>query len=114
MDSSAAAAATQAKSAQVIYLDLQLHQALVSSLELEALQTKATVQVPGVGSQSFMNLMMQMATNLFIQQCRFNPQHNAESEQQLYNMLPHWLGADDGNLILGSRQESQSCCQVTS
>jgi len=103
VDSSAAAAAKQARSAQVIYLDLQLHQALVSSLELEAgaLQTKATVQVPGVGSQSFMNLMMQMATNLFIQQCRFNPQHNAESEQQLYNTLPHWLSAsDDGNLIL--------------
>ena len=75
----------------------------MSSLELEAgvLQTEATVQIPGVGSQSFMNLMMQIATNLFIQQCRFNPQHNAESEQQLYNTLPHWLGAsDDGNLIL--------------
>ena len=103
VDSSAAAAATQAKSAQVIYLDLQLHQAVVSRLELEAgvLQTEATVQVPGVGSQSFMNLMMQIATNLFIQQCRFNPQHNAESEQQLYNTFPHWLGAsDDGNLIL--------------
>ena len=103
VDSSVAAAAKQARFAQVIYLDLQLHQALVSSLELEAgaLQTKATVQVPGVGSQSFMNLMMQMATNLFIQQCRFNPQHNAESEQQLYNTLPHWLSAsDDGNLIL--------------
>ena len=103
VDSSAAAAATQAKSAQVIHLDLQLHQALVSSLELEAgaLQTKATVQLPGFGSQSFMNLMMQMATNLFIQQCRFNPQHNAESEQQLYNTLPHWLSAsEDGNLIL--------------
>ena len=99
----AAAAATQAKSAQVIYLDLQLHQALVSRLELEGgvLQTEATVQVPGVGSQSFMNMMMQIATNLFIQQCRFNPQHNAESEQQLYNTLPNWLGAsDDGNLIL--------------
>ena len=81
VDSSAAAAATQAKSAQVIYLDLQLHQAVVSSLELEGgvLQTEATVQVPGVGSQSFMNMMMQIATNLFIQQCRFNPQHNAES-----------------------------------
>ena len=103
VDSSAAAAATRAKYAQVIYLDLQLHQALVSSLKLEAgvLQTETTVQVPGVGSQSFMNLMMQIATNLFIQQCRFNPQHNAESEQQLYNTLPHWLGAsDDGNLIL--------------
>ena len=103
VDSSVAAAAKQARSAQVIYLDLQLHQALVSSLKLEAgaLQTMATVQVPGVGSQSFMDLLMQMAASLFIQQCRFNPQHNAESEQQLYNALPNWLNAsDDGNLIL--------------
>ena len=103
VDSAVAAVAEQAKSAQVIYLDLQLSQALVSRLDLDAgaLQTKATVQVPGVGSQSFMNLMMQMATNMFIQQCRFNPQHNAQSEQDLYNALPNWLGASkDGNLIL--------------
>lgn len=103
VDSSVAAVVEQAKSAQMLYLDLQLNQALVSRLDLDAgaLQTKATVQVPGVGSQSFMNLMMQMATNMFVQQCRFNPQHNAQSEQQLYNALPNWLGAsEDGNLIL--------------
>ena len=51
----------------------------------------------GVGNQNFMDLMMQLATGLFIQQCRFNPQHNAESEQQLYNELPNWLKQDDGN-----------------
>tara|TARA_R110002073_G_scaffold74173_7_gene181584 strand:- start:3664 stop:4404 length:741 start_codon:yes stop_codon:yes gene_type:complete len=39
--------------------------------------------------------MMQQATDLFIQQCRFNPQHDAKSEQQLYNALPHWLKQDD-------------------
>jgi hypothetical protein len=50
-----------------------------------------------------MDLMMHLATGLFIQQCRFNPQHDAESEQQLYNALPYWLhqkSSDQNSLIL--------------
>jgi hypothetical protein len=46
---------------------------------------------------------MQLATGLFIEQCRFNPQHDAESEQKLYNALPHWLkqdGKDQNSLLL--------------
>jgi len=43
-----------------------------------------------------------LATGLFIEQCRFNPQHDAESEQQLYNALPAWLKQDskDQNSLL--------------
>jgi len=50
-----------------------------------------------------MNMLMNLVTEQFIQQCRFNPQHNAESEQQLYNQLPVWLAqseADNASLIL--------------
>lgn len=83
----------------VIYADIQLHQVVLTKLITvnDQLKTDAVIQVPGVGSQNFMSLMMQLATGLFIQQCRFNPQHDAESEQQLYNALPHWLSQDDFN-----------------
>lgn len=103
VDSAVAASVAAAKSRNIIYADLQLHQVVLSKLSIadNQLQTGSTVQIPGVGSQNFMDLMMQMATGMFIQQCRFNPQHNANSEQQLYNELPGWLAqAREGNLIL--------------
>lgn len=93
VDSALASVISQARSESLIFADLQLHQVVLSRFNLRdgVLQRETVVQVPGVGSQSFMDLMMQLTTSLFIQQCRFNPQHNAESEQLLYNELPQWL-----------------------
>jgi len=97
VDSALAAAATDSHSGTIIYAEMQLHQVVLTKISAteSSLTREAVIQVPGVGSQNFMDLMMQLATDLFIQQCRFNPQHDAESEQQLYNALPHWLHQDD-------------------
>ena len=76
---------------------MQLHQVVLTKIIVGkgGLQRESVIQVPGVGSQKFMDLMMDLVTSLFIEQCRFNPQHDAESEQQLYNALPSWLENDD-------------------
>ena len=81
------------RKSQVLHADLQLHQVVLTLLirEENVLKVEKVVQVPGVGKQNFMNLMMQVATDLFIGQCRFNPQHDANSEQDLYNLLRAWL-----------------------
>jgi hypothetical protein len=99
VDSALVAAIAKARTSSVIYADIQLHQVLLTKLVIagDQLKSESVIQVPGVGNQNFMDLMMQLATGLFIQQCRFNPQHDAESEQQLYNELPNWLKQDDGN-----------------
>jgi len=82
-----------AKNSSLVYADIQLHQALLTKFSITdgQLQRESVIQIPEVGMQNFMDLTMQLVTGLFIQQCRFNPQHNAESEQQLYNELPVWL-----------------------
>ena len=104
VDSALAAAVAAARASNILYADLQLHQLVVTRLRISGneLHCGATVQIPGVGSQDFIALMMQLATGMFIQQCRFNPQHDARSEQQLYNELPGWLqqARQDGNLVL--------------
>lgn len=99
VDSALAAAISADHGESVICADIQLHQVVLTKLVTsnDQLKTDSVIQIPGVGSQNFMSLMMQLATGLFIQQCRFNPQHDAESEQQLYNALPHWLRQDDSN-----------------
>jgi len=105
VDSGLAAAVAAAQAEHVIFVDMQLHQVVLTRLTIQDdhVKTESVVQVPGVGSQNFMDLMMQLTTGLFIQQSRFNPQHNAESEQQLYNALPTWLQQEEneqGSLVL--------------
>jgi len=60
------------------------------------------VTLPSSGSQNVIDSLMQLSTELFIDQCRFNPQHDAATEQLLYNALPAWLAADvsSGSLLL--------------
>lgn len=97
IDSALAAAVALAEAESIIYVDMHLHQVVLTHMQVkdEHITTSALVPVPGVGSQNFMDLMMQLSTELFIQQSRFNPQHNAESEQQLYNALPAWLRQEE-------------------
>ncbi len=77
----------------LMFADIQLHQALLTRFSIidGHLQRESVVQIPEAGLQNFYNLVMQLATGLFIQQCRFNPQHDAATEQQLYNAVPGWL-----------------------
>lgn len=108
VDSALAAGIAAAGTEPLVYAELQLHQVLITRLKVvdNKLTLDAVVQVPGVGSQNVTDQMMQIATNAFIQQCRFNPQHNAETEQQLYNSLPHWWrgsSQDDSGLVLELR-----------
>ena len=97
VDSALAAAHAATHTGSLIYAEMQLHQVVLTKIVAgqDSLQRDSVIQIPGVGSQNFMDLMMQLATGLFIEQCRFNPQHDAESEQQLYNALPFWLENDD-------------------
>ena len=94
VDAALASAMKLVEKPNMVFADIQLHQALLTRFSITDghLQRESVVQIPEAGLQSFINLVMQFATSLFVQQCRFNPQHNAESEQQLYNALPEWLG----------------------
>lgn len=105
IDSALAAGIAANVSKPSLFIDFQLHQIVVTKLGISNAQlvAESVVQIPGVGIQNFINLMMQEATDSFIEQCRFNPQHNAEYEQLLYNQLPLWLAQYDDsqtNLVL--------------
>ena len=77
----------------LIHADIQLHQAVVTLLVSDetCFRVENIIQIPGVGTQNFINLMMQAATDSFISQCRFNPQYDANTEQDLYNQIQSWL-----------------------
>ena len=65
------------------------------------------VPVAGRGSLNFIERLMQLATTEFIRQCRYNPQHNAESEQHLYDLLEQQLMQGGGSMTLEIKSAEQ-------
>lgn len=96
VDAALMGAIDQTRSDSAIHVDLQLHQVVMSKLRRQdgELVRDSVVQVPATGWVSVADSLMQFITTAFIQQCRFNPQHNAESEQILLDGLPGWLRSD--------------------
>ncbi|MDO9521132.1 MAG: hypothetical protein Q7L19_13045 [Pseudohongiella sp.] len=93
MDSALIAANHLPENQNLVYVDLQLHQLSFTRLLNEAgsVRRDAFAVVPGAGFIALSNTIVQVATDAFIAQSRFNPQHSAVWEQQLYNELPSWL-----------------------
>ncbi len=100
----AAGAQTLQASEHTIVVQQQLHQILFTQVSCHqgVLKVDSSVTLPSSGSQNVIDSLMQLSTELFIDQCRFNPQHDAATEQLLYNALPAWLAANvsSGSLLL--------------
>ncbi|WP_308363687.1 MULTISPECIES: hypothetical protein [unclassified Microbulbifer] len=76
-----------------LHVELQRHQSLVSRVavhEQAVLDMAETVSDAGI--QSFQDAWARVFTDAFVMQCRFDPLYSAEAEQQLYDMLPQWVG----------------------
>lgn len=93
MDAALVAANQLPENESLVYVDLQLHQLSFTRLASENGQVRrdAFAVVPGAGSIAISNTLVQVVNDAFIAQSRFNPQHSAQWEQQLYNELPLWL-----------------------
>ena len=97
------AAATHQIADRAVYLDLQLHQSVLTLIRREdgLLVRDRVLQIPGAGLLALQDAWASMITDAFVKQARFNPLHNAETEQYLYNQLQGWLSsAMAGNEVL--------------
>ncbi len=104
-DAAVAASAAAARAETVVHAELQLHQAALTSMRLAGgrLRAEGFAAVPDAGGQRLMETAMKAAADMFVRQCRFDPRHNAESEQRLYDAMPGWLERarrDDGDPAL--------------
>jgi len=89
----AAAAVGEIPAEGLIHIELQLHQVVLTRLKHEGdeIVRDTVAVVPAAGKVQMMESVLQLMTSAFVQQCRFNPQHNARSEQFLFDCLPAWL-----------------------
>lgn len=91
----AALAASDANSSQApiqLHLDIQLHRAVLTRLILNSELSRAGIrQLVGSGLMSLHQKWMDTIRDSFLRLTRFDPMHQAQSEQQLYTSLQDWL-----------------------
>lgn len=92
VDSATAALAPQVGPGEYLHLDIQLHQTVVTQVSADQALVRQQVEViPATGMVALYDAWAQLAASQFIQQTRFDPLHNASTEQELYDQLPEFL-----------------------
>ena len=96
VDAGLAAASLDPAPARVFHLDLELHQALLTVLEYvggerPGLKRTRFESVPRRGLVALQQTWMTLIAEEFVRKTRFDPLHEATSEQRLFDQLPEWL-----------------------
>lgn len=102
VDAGLAASGLDAAKARVLHLDLELHQALLTVLEY------AGGERPGLkrsryeiaqrrGVLALQQAWLKLIAEEFVRKTRFDPLHEASSEQRLFDQLPIWLAQLDAH-----------------
>lgn len=122
VDAAVAAVAGVDLSGDVIHIELQLHQAVLTKLSVSDDITRDAVQtVEGAGLLSLYDRWAHIIADAFIEQCRFDPLHSATTEQFIYDHLPQFLSSDgtlldfevpQGNSVHRARIERDSILQI--
>jgi hypothetical protein len=76
-----------------LFVDLQLHQTVLSLCRPEAdrMQLEDQEVYPELGLLQLHNTVARHISNLLIDSSRYDPLHASDSEQLIYDQLPHWL-----------------------
>jgi hypothetical protein len=114
VDAALAACSLEPAPARVLHLDLELHQALLtvldyvgakSSSERGGLKRNRYEILPRRGLIALRQTWVQLIAENFIRNTRFDPLHDAASEQRLANQLTQWLAQLAGRETLNVSME---------
>jgi len=98
VDAALAASSLLPAPARVLHLDLELHQAILTVLEYAGggrpgLKRSRYETALRQGMLALQQTWMQFIAAQFVRKTRFDPLHEAASEQRLFDELPRWLAA---------------------
>jgi hypothetical protein len=92
VDAAVAACAGLEARASVLHLDLQLHQAVLTELHGTTMLRRRRVEIaPRAGLKVMYSAWAHLVSEAMVRRTRFDPLHQATTEQQLYLSLPDWL-----------------------
>ena len=101
VDAGLAAAALEPVPGAVLQLELTLHRAVVTVLEHVGELRRARYELlPQHGWLAMQQAWLDVIAAMFVRKTRFDPLHEAASEQYLWNGLPGWLAALDSEDVL--------------
>ena len=96
VDAAVASVTASAPGADLIHLDFFQHDAVLTRMEQgHDVGRGPVVQVPEAGVARLRAAWAGAAAEAFVKQTRFDPLHDAASEQQLYDGLERWLAGLD-------------------
>lgn len=92
VDTAVAGSRFSAPGRQLLHLDVHMHRLVISELEEgKLIRRQRTEIIAGVGQASLRDIWCNSIADAFIRNTRFDPMHQAESEQLLHDRLPGWL-----------------------
>jgi hypothetical protein len=96
VDAGLAASSLQPAAARVFHLELELHQSLLTVLdyvggERPGLKRTRFEIAPRRGLLALQQAWLTLIAEEFVRKTRFDPLHEAASEQRLFDQLPDWL-----------------------
>jgi len=98
VDAGLAASSLEPAPARVFHLELELHQALLTVLEYSGgerpgLKRTRYEIAQRRGLHALQQAWMTLIAEEFVRKTRFDPLHEASSEQRLFDQLPEWLAS---------------------
>jgi len=92
IDAAVAAAASLQVTGRVIYVDLHLNETVLTAVEIgEQARRERFESVTQAGWSALADLWMKLVASRFVSRTRFDPLHDARSEQLLFDSVPLWL-----------------------
>lgn len=94
VDNAVAAVAAVAGPGRYEHIEMYLHHTVLTRIDVDSQVLRRSVQsLDNTGLTSVHDLVADLAADCFIQQCRFDPRHHAETEQALHDQIPRCLEA---------------------
>ena len=89
----AAAAGSTVEGRRIAVIDAQMHGAALTVIDRDGdtLQRSSVIDLPALGLAPLREATMNVIADCFVRETRFDPLHDARTEQRLYDHLDAWL-----------------------
>jgi hypothetical protein len=76
-----------------VHIDMHMHESVVTVCRPQdgAVRIEGQEVFPGLGMGQILNSVARHISDLVIESYRFDPLHSSETEQAIYEEIPHWL-----------------------
>ncbi len=100
VDSAVVVATTTKLPIEAYYLDIHLQRACITALtRSDEVSRRTTEEVTTCGFAGLLDGWVNVITDRFVRDTRFDPLHSAATEQQLYDQVYDWVSGETGNEI---------------